>query len=88
MTTIVTNKSANNTSPAFDAFAISTSDTVDLPQGICVAIYIGAAGNVKLITGLGSTVTFVGLNAGTILPVTASRVFATLTTASSLVALY
>lgn len=73
--------------PKGGAFAITPHDTNDLTTG-ATAVYIGGAGNMKVITSLGQTVTFVGLVAGTILPVRVSRVFSTDTTATSLVGLY
>ena len=74
-------------SPAIDAAAITPSDSVNLAK-VVKAIYIGDDGNVSLITPKGNVVTFVGLVAGTILPVRASRVNATLTTAANLIGLY
>ena len=73
---------------ARDAFAITPSDSTDLVD-IPKAIYVGATGNVvALLVDDTSSVTFVGVQAGTILPIRPKRVFATGTTASSLVALY
>jgi hypothetical protein len=75
-------------SPAFDGDPIVPSDTVDLGDA-ARAIYIGADGNVCLDTlASGTTLTFVGLKAGSILPVAARRVRATLTTATGLIALF
>ena len=50
-------------------------------------LYIGTAGNVALITAKGTTLTFVGLQAGQTLSVRASRVLSTGTTAGSIIAL-
>jgi hypothetical protein len=74
-------------SPAANAVALTTSDTVDLTN-YSRALYVGVAGNVKVDTVGGQTTTFVGVAAGSILPVRVKRVYATLTTAASLVALY
>lgn len=74
-------------SPAERAFAITGNDSTDLtvyPR----AIYVGGAGNVKVTTLGGDTVTFNGALAGTILPVRAVRVFSTGTTATNLIGLY
>jgi hypothetical protein len=68
------------------AFAITTNDSTDLASTV-KAIYCGGAGNIKVTTSTGVTVTFTGVLAGTILPVTAKRVFATGTTATNLVGL-
>jgi len=74
-------------SPAERAFAITGNDSTDLtiyPR----AIYVGGAGNVKVTTLGGDTVTFSGALAGTILPVRVVRVFSTDTTATNLLGLY
>lgn len=60
----------------------------DLPEGPCRALYIGTLGNVTLIAeGDVDEVTFVGVPAGSILPVRTRQVSAS-TTASNIVALY
>jgi hypothetical protein len=74
-------------SPAERAFAITGNDSADLtvtPR----AIYVGGAGNVKVTTIGGDTVTFSGALAGTIIPVRVTRVFSTGTTATNLLGLY
>ena len=76
----------NNPSPAEFAAAVTPSDTVNFGQPTR-ALYIGGAGTVAAIID-GSAVSFVGLNAGTILPIRCSRVNTTGTTATSIVALY
>lgn len=77
----------NSNLPATAAIAITTSDSTDFAAGVCRAIYVGGAGNVVAIVN-GSAVTFVSAQAGSVLPIRASRVNATSTTATSLVALY
>jgi hypothetical protein len=67
---------------ASDAFAITPSDATTQRAN---AVYVGAAGNVAIKTEDGTTVTFVGAQAGTILPVRTMQVLATNTTAGSLV---
>jgi len=62
------------------------SDTVDL--SVVSTIYVGGAGNVKVTTAQGDEVTFVGLLPGTTIPVQVKRVWATGTTATSLLAIY
>lgn len=74
-------------SPADHAAAVTPHDTNELST-YCRALYVGGAGNVKLTTVGGDTVTFVGVPAGTTLAVRAKVVFSTLTTATSLVALW
>jgi hypothetical protein len=69
------------------AKAITASDAHGLDQA--AVIYVGGAGNVAVIPeGTGTAVTFVGLSAGDILPVSVIQVMATNTTATSLVALW
>ena len=72
--------------PATRAVAVTPSDAVDLPW-ITRSLYVGAAGNVKVDMGDSGTATFVGVTAGTFMPVRAKRVYATGTTATNLVAL-
>lgn len=73
--------------PALNAAAITTSDSAALANSTR-GIYVGGAGDVKVDLGGSGTVTFAGVPAGTILPVRASKVYATGTTATNLVALY
>lgn len=70
-----------------NAAAVTPSDTVDLAD-VTQALYVGGAGNVAVIMQGGQTVTFTGLTVGTILEVRVSRVKATSTTATALVALW
>lgn len=51
-------------------------------------LYVGGAGDVAVTMADGSVVTFAAVPAGTLLPVQASRVMATNTTATSIVALF
>lgn len=75
-----------NYSPTFpmypgDASTITVSDTVDLPQPSI--IYVGAPGNVKVNTTWGTTVTFVALQAGQVIPVQVRRVWSSGTTVAT-----
>ena len=72
--------------PAFDAFAISPSNSVDLPY-LIRGIWVGATGDISLITPAGNTVLIVGIQTGYLLPIMAKRVRFTGTSASSLVGL-
>jgi hypothetical protein len=78
------------------AAAVTPSDTVDIPSvstqsGIgnngCV-LYVGGSGDVRVLTAGGDDVTFVGINGGTFVPVQVLRVWATGTTATSIIALW
>lgn len=80
-----------NYSPTFPmypggALAITPSDTVNLENPSVV--YIGVGGNIKVTTAVGDETTFVGLLAGSILPVQVIRVWNTGTTATNLVRIY
>ena len=68
------------------AVAITPSDTVLLASPSVV--YVGVAGTVKVTTAQGDDTTFVGLLAGSVIPVQVIRVFSTTTTATSLVRIY
>lgn len=73
-------------SPAMNAQEITPADGADLTYQ-ARSLYVGGAGNVKVTTVGGDTVTFVGVAAGTVLPVLVKRVFSTGTTATSIVGL-
>ncbi len=72
--------------PATRAVAVTTSDDDDLADNAS-SLWIGGAGNVKVTTVEGDEVTFNGCAAGSVLPVQVSRVWATGTTATNIVAL-
>jgi hypothetical protein len=74
--------------PASNAVAVTTSDTVSFTAGECRALYVGVGGNISVFLRNGTSVTFVGVPVGSVLPVSVLRVNATNTTASSIVALY
>lgn len=72
-------------SGSFSAITPDNSNDIRVSRGL----YIGGAGNIR-VTGErdNGTVDFVGVLAGTVLPIRVRRVHATGTTASSIVALY
>ena len=77
-------------SPADNYYAITPSDSADLPFRPR-AIYVGTGGNLVLREqqgGGGTAVTFTNVPNGAVLPVRAWRVVATGTTASNIVGLY
>lgn len=85
---IATNYSlqADNTAPAYDAEVVVPSDTVDFTKGFCRSIYVGGAGTISVAMASGVVVQHIGVLAGSVLPVCASRVMLTGTTATSMVA--
>lgn len=68
--------------------AVAPNDTTDLTTGATRALFVGGAGNIAVIMEDGSAVTFNGVTAGTLLPISVSRVKATNTTATNILALY
>ncbi len=70
--------------PAQDAFAVTPSDTGGISAR---ALYIGVSGDVKIDTAAGSAITFSNAVGGTILPIRATRVYSTGTTATGIVGL-
>lgn len=82
------NRAAGPESPAWSAVAVTPADA-DLSRVATRALYVGGAGNVAVVmSDGGAAVTFVGVQAGTILPLRVDRVNSTNTTATSIVALY
>lgn len=80
-----------NPSPTFPMFpggalAVTPNDTTSL--GSPSVIYVGVGGTVKVTTPTGDVATFVGVQAGTVLPVQVLIVWASVTTASSMVRIY
>lgn len=67
------------------AAAITPSDTTGFGQ--CRGIYVGVGGDVVAVVN-GAAVTFKNAPSGAILPVQATRVNSTSTTATNLIALY
>ena len=76
----------DSTATAASAIAVTPSDTVVFADGECRALYVGVAGN---ITGLvnGAAVLFTAVPVG-VLPVRFTRINATATAATSMLALY
>lgn len=73
--------------PASNAFAVTPADGSNLTHAVR-ALFVGGAGDVKVDTLGGDTVTFTGVLAGSILPVRILKVYATGTTATNIVAVY
>lgn len=80
---------SQQSSPAVSAVAVTPADGTTLTNGQCRSLYIGGAGNVSVIMANDTVAaTFVGCSAGQILPIMATTVQATLTTATNIIALY
>jgi hypothetical protein len=84
-------KSAENTAPAITFAAVTPADA-DLPKYPTRGLYIGTTGNVSVTDGgaTPSTVTFIAVPAGAILPIQVTRVnsVGSGTTATNIIALY
>jgi hypothetical protein len=74
------------TDPAWDAEAITPSDTINLVTPARM-VYVGGAGAVAAVMRSGAVVTFAAVPVGTVLPIQVARINATSTTATNLVAL-
>lgn len=75
-------------SPAVHAFAITKHDSNDLAF-VTRGIYVGGSGDLSVTMAGGETpITFVGLAAGVIHPIRASRVLSTGTTATGIIGVY
>lgn len=79
--------------PAENFAAVTPHDTTNFnattpKAGLTRALYVGGAGNVAAVREDGTAVTFVGVTAGTVLPVRCIRVNSTGTTATGLVRLW
>ncbi len=71
--------------PAEEGVAVTPSDTVNLTSP-ARALWVGVSGNVSVeMVGVGTAIVFVGAQG--LLPVSVTRVNATLTTATNIVAL-
>lgn len=79
------NYHVNLADPAATAEAVTPSDTDDLTN-TSRGIYVGVTGNIVATIG-GTDITFVGAVAGSVLPIRATRIKSTGTTATDMVAL-
>jgi hypothetical protein len=70
------------------ASAVTTSNTVDLPGGICDALWVGGTGAITGVMEGGGSVVITAVPAGSLLPIKFKRINATGTTATVIVALY
>lgn len=73
-------------SPAAHLYAVTPSDTDDLPIA-CRALNVGATGTVQ-VTTVGGEVATITVAAGICFPIRCTRIWATGTTATAIVAMY
>lgn len=76
----------NRIIPAEKYIALTPNDSTNLTP--TRGLYVGVSGDVKVISIDGNTVLFVGLAAGVIHAISCTRVFATDTDATNIVAIY
>lgn len=74
--------------PAEGGAAVTPSDSVSLSGGVTRYVYVGGAGNLAVTMSDGSDVVFTAVPVGTVLNIRVSKVKATGTTASNIVALF
>ncbi len=86
MPDIYDDRSSGLESPGYNAATIIPSDASDLPTA-SRAIYVGTSGDLNVTLVGGATVTFKNVPAG-VLPLRVSRVLATGTSATDLVAVW
>lgn len=72
--------------PAGHGFPIAPNDATDLEE-VTRGLFVGTAGNVAVTMRLGGSVTFKNIPAGSLLPIRATRVLATGTTAGDIIGL-
>lgn len=87
MPTLFETAPSEATFPLVGGFAITPSDSTDLPQ-VTRTLWVGGAGNVSVQMIDGTAITLQGCAAGQEIPVRVRRVYATGTTASNIVGLY
>lgn len=78
--------------PIYNKFvAITKDNSANIPSGPTDAVYVGTKGSTGTIVAVmqsGATATFVGIAAGTILPIKVIRINSDTTDASDMLALY
>lgn len=74
--------SRDTSGPALGSRAVTPSDTVDIVGGPARALWVVVAGNLSFVDAEGNTVNLTAVPAFTVVPVAATRVRATGTTAT------
>ena len=76
-------------SPARNSYAVTPHDTNEIGEFVPKALYVGTGGNISMqLVGDTAAVTFSNVPDGSLLPVRASIIKSTGTTASGIIALY
>jgi len=78
-------KSVNHPNPAEYALAVVTDTTFDTTTR---GVYVGGTGNLSVRFANGTDVVFINVQAGSVIPVRATRVNASGTTATNMVAMF
>ena len=73
--------------PSREAFSVTPSDVTNLDRRT-KGVWVGGAGDMSVVMHNGQTVTFPGILGGSLLPIAVTRINATGTTATGIVALY
>lgn len=76
-----------NAGPAANSIAVTPSDTVSL-TATTRALYVGTSGNLTVLMAGGQTTLFTAVPAGSLLPLQVTRVNATGTAATNLIAMW
>lgn len=76
------------TAPGDKLAAVTPHDTNDLTNGVCKALWIGVAGDVKVLAADDSDGVVLKAAPVGLLPICARRVYSTGTTATNIVAIY
>jgi hypothetical protein len=80
---------SHDSDPAIGAIAVTPSDSTPISTTKSVrALWVGGAGNISVLMSDGTTALFSGIPAGTLLPIRATRVNLTNTTATLIIAVY
>jgi len=79
---------ANTLVLSADIMASGENYTLYADDNAGCVLYVGGAGDLRVLTSSGSDITFTGVLAGSFIPVQVKKVFATSNTASSILALW
>lgn len=77
----------SNIDPCASAAAVTPHDSTELSY-VTRALFVGGAGNIACLMADGTSCTFTGVVAGSVLPIRVRRVNSTSTTATNIVAMW